>query len=950
LNFQKNTTRMKKYFITLKRQKEIILVGLAILFTLAPFYPVIFLNKTLNTASITPGVMGEIPSENFIPTTLENAGNIIDRGGSAWQDEPLSFKTAFYYQKGELPAWNMSQGFGRPLGADMMSGAFSIFKIPFFISPSLATLDFVLLVRICIATLGMLFFLKKQQLSSMAALCGSLAFSLSGYFLYFANMGHIQVEVLIPWLLLAVDYSFTKKNLSSLFLMSFTILLLFMAGHPESMVIALSFSVVFAIWKINSNLTQAIIRNTLKIAWKYISSLSIAMLWGAFFLLPFFEYFLNSYTGNHDIQFKVFEASLPFKSLLLQLFPLLTKHAIQFNILNHWGVLTIFFVLFSVFNKKQRSLVKVLFLVSLILIAKIYGIVSFNWLNNIPILNSFVYYKYLQPELSFIFAVLAAIGFHRFQKFIEKKSIPYKKIIGIIFIIGFLYLLTILYNREALSSVSIKRQIGAFFAPFGVFSIALILVKQLPKKFTKIISPSFLFLILIAGELWLSSPSFKIPRDNNPYFLQPGLKFLQEKQKIDPSRLYSPDGLLYPATSSVFELQDIRDVHAVYPDNYAKYIKRFIFPDLKDRFSDPSLDIHWKDNPFFNLTNTKYILTKQPLSLIHPSDFMLKILSEYPDLQTISSTEFTIDELTKPVLLVHAPTQFSYSFTPTSETSTLKVSPVLSPEIWTPTKSDGVNFIITLQQEGLEEIIFQNTILPTQELPSWKQQSISLNQFIGKNITLYFETKPLTSNAFDWSGWGDLHLDSGADDSSPEPQFLQVYDDEIMIYENTKVFDRAFVVPKVFITSSDDESYLALSNSSFNPKNCSVLITNNEISILPNTLTSSSIEECSAEEIIYSEINFLNYQNTKFELEIILDQDGFLQINDLFYPGWKASVDDVPTPIFQSDLAFRGIPITKGKHTVKMKYEPQSYFIGKIISLSSIGLSILLIVLNKNKR
>lgn len=942
---------MKKYLIKLRQQKALILVILAIIFTLAPFYQVIFLDKTLNTASITPGIMGDVPSENFIHTTLENAGNTIDRGGSAWQDEPLSFKTASFYQRGELPTWNMSQGFGRPLGADMMSGAFSIFKIPFFVSPSLATLDFILLARICTATLGMLLFLKKQKLSSIASLLGSLAFSLSGYFLYFINMGHIQVEVLLPWLLLAVDYSLTKKNLPSLFLLATTILLLFMAGHPESMVIALAFSIIFEVWKINSNLQQTNIKNNFIIVWKYISSLSIAMFWGAFFLLPFFEYFLNGYTGNHDIQFRVFAASLPFKSLLLQLFPLLIKHAIQFNILNHWSVLTIFFVLFSVFNKKQRSLVRVLFLISFVLVGKIYGIISFNWLAHIPLLNNFVYYKYLQPELSFVFAVLAAIGFDQFQKFVEKKSIPYKKIVSLIFIIGFLYLLTILVNREVLSNISLKRQLGAFFTPLGALSLTLLLTKQLPRKIAKIISPSFLFLILVISELWLSSPRFKIPRDNNPYFLQPGVKFLQEKQKDDPFRLYSPDGLLYPATSSVFELQDIRDIHAVYPNNYAEYIKKFIYSDFKDRFSDPSPNIGWKNNPFFNLTNTKYILTKQPLSLIQPSDFMLKILSQYPDLETVSSTEFTINELTKPVLFAHAPTQFSYSFTPTLKTSTLQVSPVLHPEIWTPTKSNGVNFIITLQQGDLKKNIFQKTILPTQEFPSWREQSVSLNKFIGKNITLYFETKPLGSNAFDWSGWGDIHLNSGVDNSSPKPQFSLVYDNEIMIYENSKVFNRAFVVPKVFITSSEDKAYLALKNSSFNPKNCSILIANEKNIILPDALISSSIKECSDGESLSSKINFLNYQNTKFELEIILEQDGFLQISDLFYPGWKAFIDDTPATIFQSNIAFRGTPITKGKHVVEMRYEPQSYFIGKIISLSSIGLSaLLLVIIGKNKK
>ena len=224
---------MNNFSFYLKKYHTLILVLTVIILTIIPFYPVLLLNKTLTTAGVTSGAMGNIISRNFINPTLKSIGNTLDPGGSAWQDEPLAFKVANIYHQNKLPIWNMSQGFGRPLGADMMSNSFSIFKIPFFIFPSFATLDFIILVKLCTASVGMLLFLRQQKISFMASLFGSLVFSLSGYFLYFRNMGHIQVEVLLPWLLLIIDNNFLSKRFLSLFLLAAIMILLFMGGHGE---------------------------------------------------------------------------------------------------------------------------------------------------------------------------------------------------------------------------------------------------------------------------------------------------------------------------------------------------------------------------------------------------------------------------------------------------------------------------------------------------------------------------------------------------------------------------------------------------------------------------------------------------------------------------------------------------------------------------------------------
>jgi uncharacterized membrane protein YfhO len=60
-------------------------------------------------------------------------------------------------------------------------------------------------------------------------------------------------------------------------------------------------------------------------------------------------------------------------------------------------------------------------------------------------------------------------------------------------------------------------------------------------------------------------------------------------------------------------------------------------------------------------------------------------------------------------------------------------------------------------------------------------------------------------------------------------------------------------------------------------------------------------------------------------------------VNDVFYPGWKATVDGRPAPIEQVDYLLRGVRVGPGTHTVEMRYEPASWRIGWIVTLVALA-------------
>ena len=68
--------------------------------------------------------------------------------------------------------------------------------------------------------------------------------------------------------------------------------------------------------------------------------------------------------------------------------------------------------------------------------------------------------------------------------------------------------------------------------------------------------------------------------------------------------------------------------------------------------------------------------------------------------------------------------------------------------------------------------------------------------------------------------------------------------------------------------------------------------------------------------------------------------------SEQYHPGWKATVDGKPVPVWKANYAFRGIVVPAGEHTIRMHFEPWSFHLGLRISLFTVILILVLSVLN----
>jgi hypothetical protein len=79
----------------------------------------------------------------------------------------------------------------------------------------------------------------------------------------------------------------------------------------------------------------------------------------------------------------------------------------------------------------------------------------------------------------------------------------------------------------------------------------------------------------------------------------------------------------------------------------------------------------------------------------------------------------------------------------------------------------------------------------------------------------------------------------------------------------------------------------------------------------------------------------------QLDVNVTATADGFLLLADTFYPGWTATVDGRPVPLYRANIAVRGIDVPGGTHAVRFTYDPPGFRRGLLISAVSLTLLLL---------
>ena len=84
------------------------------------------------------------------------------------------------------------------------------------------------------------------------------------------------------------------------------------------------------------------------------------------------------------------------------------------------------------------------------------------------------------------------------------------------------------------------------------------------------------------------------------------------------------------------------------------------------------------------------------------------------------------------------------------------------------------------------------------------------------------------------------------------------------------------------------------------------------------------------------------YEPQRVVLDVTLDDPGLVILADVYYPGWRLTIDGRPAPIYRTNRLMRGAAVTSGKHRLVYTYHPRSFRVGSWITMAGlVALSVL---------
>jgi hypothetical protein len=164
---------------------------------------------------------------------------------------------------------------------------------------------------------------------------------------------------------------------------------------------------------------------------------------------------------------------------------------------------------------------------------------------------------------------------------------------------------------------------------------------------------------------------------------------------------------------------------------------------------------------------------------------------------------------------------------------------------------------------------------------------------------------------------------------------------EFAVYENLRSQPRAWFVPETVTLAAGDVK-VAIQTSKlpdgreYDPS---------AMALIEEPLSfRSSVPDPDARVWIVSD------RNTAVDLKTVNKQPVFLVLGDFYYPGWTATVNGQPTPIYQTNYIQRGLVIPPGQNFVTFTFRPSTFYAGAGVSGSSLLLCLIAAVVAQRRR
>ena len=183
----------------------------------------------------------------------------------------------------------------------------------------------------------------------------------------------------------------------------------------------------------------------------------------------------------------------------------------------------------------------------------------------------------------------------------------------------------------------------------------------------------------------------------------------------------------------------------------------------------------------------------------------------------------------------------------------------------------------------------------------------------------------VTSNmmALDWASLRGQNLlgvgYSLSRNAAPRPDQTLVFHGSsgLNVFKNADAFPRAWVVHRIETVASAKDLPGRMNDPAFDARHTALLAGSGPAVDLCGGTDDARISRRTANTVV---------------VEARLSCRGMIILSDTWYPGWTARVDGKTVPIYQADVALRGVVADAGPHRLEFRYRPLSAILGGLLS------------------
>lgn len=172
------------------------------------------------------------------------------------------------------------------------------------------------------------------------------------------------------------------------------------------------------------------------------------------------------------------------------------------------------------------------------------------------------------------------------------------------------------------------------------------------------------------------------------------------------------------------------------------------------------------------------------------------------------------------------------------------------------------------------------------------------------------------------------------------------------IFENLRALPRVWMADRVKVAWEGDQLKMIrgqIVDPDFDPRT-TALVDPETAAKVRSTGFSRNLPALPPEGGILSNASIIRRSPTEIVVETNTDKISLLVLSEMFYPGWKATVDGGNAELLRVNYNLRGVQVPPGKHVVEMSYWPESLTKGAVISLTTALCLLAILIWEKRRR